>query len=72
MRIFYLDRHEDISGVSGTGRVAEGIEFSDGTCVFKWLTQVNSLAYHHSLENVQEVHGHDGKTTITIGAEIAT
>lgn len=30
MRRFELHREEDVSGVSGTGVVAEGVAFSDG------------------------------------------
>ena len=42
MRIFSLVRHEDVSGVSGTGRVADGVEFNDGTVVLRWLTMGGS------------------------------
>lgn len=37
MRTFVLRRNEDISGVSGVGIVAEGIEFSDGVVALRWL-----------------------------------
>jgi len=30
MRTFFLERIEDETGISGTGIVAEGVEFSDG------------------------------------------
>lgn len=30
-RVFVLQRHVDVSGVSGTGEIAEGVEWSDGT-----------------------------------------
>ena len=36
MRVFALIRDVDVSGVSGTGVVAEGVQFSDGTCVLRW------------------------------------
>jgi hypothetical protein len=35
MRLFLLIRNEDVSGVSGTGIVAEGVEFSDGTVAMR-------------------------------------
>ena len=35
MKLFQLHRHEDESGVSGTGIVAEGVQFSDGKCALK-------------------------------------
>ena len=37
MRTFELHRDTDVSGVSGTGVVAEGVEFADGTTVVRWL-----------------------------------
>ncbi len=38
MKKFWLKRIEDVSQVSGTGIVAEGIIFSDGVAVLRWLT----------------------------------
>lgn len=39
MRSFELIREADESGVSGTGKVLEGVVFTDGTCVTRWVTQ---------------------------------
>lgn len=64
MRRFVLNRIEDESGVSGTGIVAEGIQFSDGRCVIRWLTNVQSLAIYQNVSEVEAVHGHQGKTVI--------
>jgi hypothetical protein len=33
MKMYYLRRHEDVSGNSGCGRVAQVAEFDDGTAV---------------------------------------
>ena len=38
MRLFKLQRKVDCSGVSGTGVVAEGVEFDDGQVALRWLT----------------------------------
>ena len=35
---FDLIRNTDESGVSGTGKVLEGVIFTDGTCVVRWVT----------------------------------
>lgn len=35
-RTFVLNRHRDISGVSGTGLVAEGVVWSDGAVALRW------------------------------------
>lgn len=62
MRKFNLHRDEDESGVSGTGVVTEGVEFSDGTCVMKWLTSTTSTAFYNSIDDLVAIHGHQGKT----------
>ena len=37
-RLFCLIRTDDVSGVSGTGRVADGVQWPDGTVTFRWRT----------------------------------
>lgn len=65
-RLFLLRRHEDVSGVSGTGIVAEGIEFSDGTAALRWTSDwPTSVAFHdRGIASVEAIHGHEGRTTI--------
>jgi len=41
MRPFDVIRQDDASGVSGTGKVIEGVVFSDGTCVTRWVAQAS-------------------------------
>jgi hypothetical protein len=57
-------RHEDVHGVSGTGIVAEGIEFSSGHVVMEWLSGHSSIAVYQSMRDVVHIHTHGGKTTI--------
>jgi hypothetical protein len=64
---FVLKRIEDESGVSGTGIVAEGIQFSNGKCVLAWMTELQSVAVYDSIEELEAIHGHDGKTLICWG-----
>lgn len=64
MRTFHLQRHEDESGVSGTGMVAEGIEFSNGKVCVAWLSKVRSETIYDSIEEVAQIHGHGGKTEL--------
>jgi hypothetical protein len=66
MRAFVLRRTEDISGVSGTGDVAEGAEFSDGTVSLRWLSaNPTSVVFHdNGIASVEAVHGHSGATKI--------
>ena len=47
MRRFYLQRDEDATGISGTGKVAEGILFSTG-----WVARdVTSVGGRRSIMN---------------------
>ena len=64
MRTFHLQRNEDETGVSGTGIVAEGVEFSNGVCILCWLDELLSLKIYNSIEDVERIHGHKGKTNI--------
>jgi hypothetical protein len=63
-RSFILRRIEDESDVSGTGDVAEGVEFSNGKCVLCWITQYRSVAVYDSIRELESIHGHDGKTIV--------
>lgn len=64
MRRFQLHREVDVTGVSGTGLVAEGVVFTNGKCALTWLTGISSVTVHDSFENVDKIHGHHGSTTI--------
>ncbi len=64
MRRFVLTRHEDVTGISGTGVVAEGVVFSTGWVALTWLTKVNSLVFYPDVTNVIAIHGHGGQTTV--------
>ncbi len=64
MRRFHLQRDHDASGVSGTGVVAEGVEFSDGVCALRWRTGTASTAIYASAEDLVTIHGHQGATRL--------
>ena len=64
MKLFQLHRHEDESGVSGTGIVAEGVQFSDGKCALSWLTDKSSKGFYDCIQHIEDIHGHGGKTKI--------
>lgn len=64
MRDFILYRVTDVSGLSGTGVVAEGVEFSDGVCVCRWTTDTPTTTMFNSIADVEMIHGHDGATKI--------
>lgn len=62
--LFQLDRIADHSGVSGTGIVADGVEFPDGTVALRWRGDVQSTVIYDSLEDVIKIHGHGGATQL--------
>lgn len=69
MRRFRLVRYQDASGVSGTGVVAEGVEFSSGQAALQWLRSARAerpgaTSLYHGVEDVIAVHGHGGKTAL--------
>jgi len=64
LRRFVTVRSVDVSGVSGTGVVAEGVQFSDGVCVLRWLTERTSTAIYDSIDDLITIHGHNGNTTL--------
>ncbi len=64
MRRFHLNRLEDETGISGTGRVARGIEFDDGSVIMAWNTETTSVALYRSIVDVVAIHGHNGRTIV--------
>lgn len=65
MRQFQLHRDIDETGVSGTGIVAEGVEFSDGPVAVRWIVGTHrSVSVWENIEAVRDVHGHNGCTRI--------
>jgi hypothetical protein len=66
LRSFELHRDDDVSGISGTGVVAEGVVFSDGTVALRWLSEwPTSVVFHdRGVEALEAVHGHNGRTRI--------
>lgn len=73
MRTFHLQRDQDMSGLSGTGIVAEGVEFDDDTTVVRWreVTGPNydrgvraTTVVFPNIAAVEALHGHNGATQI--------
>lgn len=63
-KLFYLQRTEDESGISGTGRIAQGIIFDNGKVALTWLSDTPSTAIYDSIGDVRSIHGHEGRTEI--------
>ena len=64
MRKFELVRAVDVSGVSGTGIVAEGIQFHDGQVVMSWFGQHHTIEVSPSIDATIAIHGHGGTTVV--------
>ena len=73
MRCFTLHRCEDETGVSGTGVVAWGVQWPDGSVSLRWIGAtpsfinyegVDGSAVRQAIHHVQRVHGHNGKTVV--------
>lgn len=74
---FVLRRSEDVTGVSGTGVVAEGVLWSDGTVNVRWLkreseghgSSYGTTVFHdQGLESVEAIHlSHGGTEIVWLG-----
>ncbi|MFF3884092.1 hypothetical protein [Streptomyces sp. NPDC001914] len=72
---FRVYRDRDVSGISGTGVIAEGCQFSTGWVVTHWLDQPpmnepkTDVWYHKGTGPITKVHGHGGATRIVWTSE---
>ncbi|WND33999.1 hypothetical protein RI578_06685 [Streptomyces sp. BB1-1-1] len=70
LRTFVVQRDRDVSGISGEGTVAEGVQFSDGWVVTHWLDQPpmhepkTDVWHNKGTHPVTKIHGHGGATRI--------
>lgn len=65
LRKFYLYRQADVSGVSGTGIVAHGVQHQgSGRVVIFWGVpeMPNSISVWDSMAEARRIHGHSGAT----------
>ena len=64
IRRFILKRDEDVSGVSGTGIVAEGIEFSDGKVIIRFLSSLSTITIFDNMKGLKHTSLHKGATKV--------
>jgi hypothetical protein len=62
--MFLLVRDVDVTGVSGTGVVAEGIQFTNGKCALSWWSDIQSIGIYNGIQDIIAIHGHGGSTRI--------
>lgn len=63
-RTFDLVRYHDVSGVSGEGIVAQGVQFADGQVALQWPKPGRSVAVWDSVDALLSIHGHNGLTVV--------
>ncbi len=63
-RCFYLQRNQDITGASGTGRVADGVLWPDNTVTVRWRGEHRSTVCWDGIDAVYAIHSHDGATRV--------
>lgn len=67
MKLYELIRDDDVSGVSGTGPVAEVVEFDNGAAAVAFYYETageKSIIAYDSIKAVERIHGHGGKTRL--------
>ena len=65
MKIFRLNRSEDVHDTSGVSpSIAYGVVLNSGKVVLTWRTEYSSVAVYDSVEVLEAIHGHDGKTKV--------
>jgi hypothetical protein len=62
---FRLQRLVDVSGVSGTGHIADGVRWPDGTATVRWRSDHPSTTnWDRGMESVEHINGHGGSTHV--------
>lgn len=60
--VFHVVRDVDVSGTSGTGIVADGVQWPDGTVEIRWRGERPSSVHWDDLDDAEYIHGHGGNT----------
>lgn len=67
-RLFVLHRVDDVHGLSGEGIVGYGIEWADGKCATRFVSndrvRHTPVSVWDRLSEVIRVHGHGGRTRV--------
>lgn len=64
VRVGHILRHEDVHGISGTGKVADVWEASNGVCVVVWRSANSSTNVYPNIKALEATHSHGGKTLV--------
>jgi hypothetical protein len=64
-RAFVLIRSLDVSGVSGTGVIAEGVVWWNGSASVCWRGRMPSMTFFPGgIPAIEAIHGHAGSTRV--------
>ena len=63
-RRFYFKRTTDVSGVSGTGRVLDGVQLPSGKIVVEWRPPTHTISFFNSIHDFEAIHCHEGKGVV--------
>jgi len=55
-RMFYIERKLDVTGISGLGRVLDGVVFQTGQMVVCWRSEYSSITVFPSWDAFEAVH----------------
>lgn len=80
---FELHRDVDTTGVSGTGIVAQGVEFVQflnsssrlqlhRTVIVQWCGEIKSVSIYPSMDEMKKVHCHGGTTRVIMTGDAYT
>src|SRR5690349_9878995 len=62
--LYSLQRHHDVTGVSGEGAVATIVEFQSGLLAMHWDTDTPSVTVYSDIRHIEKLHGHAGASTL--------
>lgn len=62
-RRFYLERENDVTGLSGTGRVLEGVLWQGGKVTVQWRPPLSTITIYDSFEIFEQLHVHVHSST---------
>ena len=63
MMTFRLIRSQDVTGISGTGEIALGVEWPDGTCTLYWIAH-GTTGNYKSIDQLRDIHCYDNNARI--------
>ncbi len=64
VRVGHIMRHKDVHGVSGTGKVADVFEATNGKCIVVWNSAHTSVNVYDHIKDVETTHSHGGKSLV--------